>query len=97
MSEKLVKIVTMQGVTLSKPALDHKGKPITAKIKFNNRDIETEVHDIERHAADTVVEVTRPVAEELLSKKFARLVDAALDDEVDPTKGDDGKGTDPLA
>jgi hypothetical protein len=82
----MVKLVTTQSVTLTTPVLDSKGNPVTEKIKFNRREVTSQVVDHHRHKAGELIDVSRELADELVSKNIARVPEAALDDEVDPTK-----------
>lgn len=90
----MVKVVTTQSVTFTTPVLDSKGKPLTQKVKFKKREIDSPVVDHHRHKAGVLVDVEKDHAAELIAKGLARMPDATLDDEpVDPTKS----STDPLA
>lgn len=90
----MVKVVTTRSVTFTTPVLDSKGKPVTQKIKFKKREIESAVVDHHRHKAGEVINVEKDHAAELIEKGLARMPDATLDDDpVDPTKS----STDPLA
>jgi hypothetical protein len=92
-------IVTTKSVVLSTPVTDAKGKPVTEKVKWANREREHQVHDHMQHGAGTVLAVgeetdavnkvvSKELADELVADGHAREHVSGLDDEVSPVKDD---------
>lgn len=95
----MASIVTTKSVVIGVPVYDSKGKPVTEKIKFGNREREHHVHDNTPHLAGTVFEigeesdpangiVSKELADELKADGHARDHVIGLDDEVSPVKDD---------
>ncbi len=89
-------IITTQSVVFTTGVIDRHGKPVMQKVKFGNRDIESQAVDHHRHDANVVLEIGKDIdegtADELIAAKQARAHIPELDPDVedaDPTKSED--------
>ncbi len=85
-------VITEQSVTFTTPVTDAKGEVLKQKIKFGNREVETDIVEHTRLDAGQIIEVDDETAAEWIKKKLARVTDPVLDEiedeideEIDPT------------
>ncbi|MGZ6199180.1 MAG: hypothetical protein ACXWNL_16210 [Vulcanimicrobiaceae bacterium] len=84
------KVVTIKGLVTSTPVLDAKKQPVTEEVKYGGRKVTHNVYEHTQHKADTVIEVDKATAKDLLARGLVREHVAGLDEElVDPTKSND--------